>query len=66
MYSIIERQPVRAAYNILNSWTAVVEIHVFYITTVNGYQSVSSTEVSGCYEVIQGQKYKRSQKPRFP
>jgi hypothetical protein len=41
MYSIIERQPVRATYNILNSWTAVVEIHVFYITTVNDYQSVS-------------------------
>jgi hypothetical protein len=43
MYSIIERQPVRAAYNILNSWTVVVEIHVFHITTVNDYQSVSST-----------------------
>jgi hypothetical protein len=38
MYSIIERQPVRAAYNILNSWTVVVEIHVFHITTVNDYK----------------------------
>jgi hypothetical protein len=39
VYSII----LRAAYNILNSWTFVVEIHVFHITTVNDYQSVSST-----------------------